>query len=204
VITQPSRIAPKKGYELNHTTDLPTAFLGVTFSPESTKPIIETIEIGSPADKVGLLEGDEIIEFEKTTVDSIEKLAERIAKKLPGEKVSLLIKRGEEELTLRPILDLRPAVEAGTFDRTAAQRDGALSSLSARGGKLSKRRAGFPRCLYHDQTLSPRLTGTPLLNLEGNVVGINIARALRHRSLAIPTDEVDTIVTRLRWEAEQK
>jgi len=203
VITQPSRSAPKKGFELNHSTDQPTAYLGVTFSPKSTKPIIETIEIGSPADKVGLLEGDEIIEFENAEISSIEKLAERIAKKLPGEKVALLIKRGEDELALRPILDLRPAVEAGTFDRTAAQRDGALSSLSSRGGKLSKRKTGFPRCLYHDQTLSPRLTGAPLINLEGNVVGINIARALRHRSLAIPTIEIDNVVARLRREAAQ-
>jgi hypothetical protein len=30
------------------------------------------------------------------------------------------------------------------------------------------------------------------------VVGINIARALRHRSLAIPTANIDTVVAELR------
>lgn len=204
VITQPARVAPKKGFELNHTSDKPSAFLGVTFAPESTTPVIETVEIGSPADKVGLLEGDEILEFENSPVKSIEALAEAISKRSPGEKVSLTVQRGENEITLRPILDIRPATSAGAFDRSASQRDGALSSLSARGGELSKRRNGFPKCLYHDQPLSPRLTGAPLVNLKGEVVGINIARAMRHRSLAVPTKEIDSVVSRLRREAARR
>ena len=69
-------------------------------------------------------------------------------------------------------------------------RDRALSSLSARGGKLSKRRNDFPRVIYHDQLLPMTETGTPLIDHEGNVLGINIARSLRHRSLAIPVSEV--------------
>jgi S1-C subfamily serine protease len=40
-----------------------------------------------------------------------------------------------------------------------------------------------------------------LVNLEGKVVGINIARAMRHRSLAIPTIMIDEVVARLRAEA---
>jgi len=179
VITQPARIAPKRGYELNVTTEKPSAYLGVTC----------------------LLEGDEILEFEDRTIESIDALVTSLTKLSAGEKVTLVIKRGEEELVLKPILDTRPATEAGTFDRSASQRDGSLSSLSARGGRLSKRRAGFPRALYHDQALSPSLIGTPLLNLEGQAVGLNIARSLRHRSLAIPTDMIDRVVAILRQKA---
>ncbi len=204
VITQPARVAPKKGYELNHTSEEPSAYLGVTFSPESTAPLIETVEIGSPADKVGLLEGDQILKFEGSPVKDLESLADGISKRSPGEKVALVVKRGKNEITFKPILDLRPPTAAGSFDRSASQRDGALSSLSARGGDLSKRRTDFPRCLYHDQPLSPLLTGAPLVNLKGDVVGINIARALRHRSLAIPTADIDTVVTKLRRKAGRR
>lgn len=203
VITQPAREAPEKGYELNYTSEKPSAYLGVTFSPVSTTPVIETIELGSPADKIGLLEGDEIIKFEGSPISTIEALADRISKRSPGEKVTLLVKRGDEEVELRPILDLRPPTSAGSFDRSASQRDGSLSSLSARGGELSKRRNGFARVLYHDQPISPLLTGTPLVNLKGEVVGINIARAMRHRSLAIPTLEIINIVDELRRKALQ-
>ncbi|HBE96735.1 MAG TPA: hypothetical protein DDW68_06150, partial [Verrucomicrobiales bacterium] len=73
-----------------------------------------------------------------------------------------------------------------------------LSSLSGRGGKLSKRRNDFPRTLYHDQVLKPQNCGAPLINRKGEVVGLNIARALRHRSLAIPAKTVNEVAKKLR------
>lgn len=204
IITQPARVAPAMGYELNYTSDEPSAYLGVTFSSESTSPIIETIELGSPADKIGLLEGDEIIEFEGKKITRIGDVAEMIGKKSIGDKVSLTVKRGDEEIELEPILDERPPASAGSFNRRASQRDGQLSSLSARGGQLSDRKNDFPYALYHDQALRPRDTGSPLVTLEGKVVGINVARAMRHRSLAIPTNEIDGIVAKLRRQADQR
>tara|TARA_B110000003_G_scaffold107123_2_gene109505 strand:+ start:9795 stop:11927 length:2133 start_codon:yes stop_codon:yes gene_type:complete len=201
VITQPGREAPKKGYELNHTSEKPSAYLGVTFSAETSAPVIETIEIGSPADKIGILEGDKIIQFEGVPVSTVEALAELLTKRSPGEKVEISIQRGSEEVKVKPILDVRPATAAGSFDRQASQRDGRLSELSARGGDLSQRRDDFPYVLYHDQLLTPRLTGTPLVDLKGEVVGINIARAMRHRSLAIPTLNLDRVIEKLRSEA---
>lgn len=201
VITQPTRAAPARGYELNHTTGQPSAYLGVTFAAGSAEPVVETVELGSPADRVGLLEGDVILELEGSLVETIESLAERLSKRSPGEKVSLLVKRGDRELTLKPILDQRPPDSTETYSRAASQRDGRLSSLSARGGDLSERRNDFPKTLYHDQTFGPRLAGTPLVNLEGKIVGINVARAMRHRSLAIPTLEVSRVVAELREQA---
>jgi serine protease Do len=41
--------------------------------------------------------------------------------------------------------------------------------------------------LQHDTPLFPEQCGGPLLDLEGKVVGINIARQGRISSLAIPT-----------------
>ncbi len=203
IITQPSRVAPKKGYELNFTGSKPSAYLGVTFSSESTQPVIETVEIGSPADRAGILEGDEILKFEGRKVGGIEDLVSRISKKSPGDKVTILVKRDEEEVKITPILEERPATAAGSFDRSASQRDGALSSLSANGGKLSKRRAGFPLAVYHDTVIRPQETGGPIMNLDGEAIGINIARALRHRSLAIPAKEIDTVVRKLRRKARR-
>ena len=203
VITQPAREAPKRGYELNYTSEKPSAYLGVTFSEEFDTPVVETVALESPADRIGILEGDEIIKLDGTSIKSIEQLIKLISKRSPGEKVTLRVKRGDKEVVLKPILDQRPASVAGSFNRAASQRDGRLASLSARGGALSKRSNGFPRALYHDQPLSPKLTGTPLVDLEGKVIGINIARAMRHRSLAIPTMLIDEVVARLRAEAAQ-
>lgn len=203
IVTQPAREAPKRGFEHNHTSEVPSAYLGVNFSAESTDLVVETVELDSPADRIGLLEGDQIVSFEGVPVDTFEALAKLLGKRSPGEKVTLRVKRGKEELTLEPILDPRPTTAADSFSRAAAQRDGRLSSLSARGGDLSDRRDGFPRALYHDQPLRPNLAGTPLVDLKGNVLGINIARSMRHRSLAIPTVTIDEVVARLRSEASR-
>jgi len=198
VITQPARSAPKKGFEKNVSSKEPSAYLGVSFSPESTSAIISGIDIDSPADKIGLFEGDEVIKMNGKSIDTAQELGEAISKHGPGEKITIVVKRGDEEVTLKPILDVRQAKAIGTFDRTAARRDDALSSLSGRGGKLSKRRNDFPRTLYHDQILKPQNCGTPLINRKGEVVGLNIARALRHRSLAIPAKTVSETARRLR------
>lgn len=202
VSTQPARPAPKKGYEVNYSSSEPVAYIGITFAVESITPVIETVDVGSPADKVGILEGDMILELNGSSLTGVEDFAKQILQKTPGEKINLLIKRENEELTFEPILDLAPPPVAGVFDRTASQRNSALTSLSSRGGKLSKRRDGFPYVLYHDQALSTHLSGTPLLTLEGQVVGVNIARALRHRSLALPTIRIDQIVAELRKKAK--
>jgi hypothetical protein len=65
------------------------------------------------------------------------------------------------------------------------------------GGKLSQRRRGFPLCIYHDAILKVEDCGAPLLDTEGKAVGIDIARALRTRSLAIPASEVKAAVARI-------
>ena len=198
VITQPARSAPKKGYELNVTSDQPSAYLGVSFSLETTAAIISGVDLDSPADKIGLLEGDEVIKFNGKSIDTTDELGEAISKHGPGEKVTIKVKRGDEEITFKPILDVRKAKAIGTFDKTASRRDDALSSLSARGGDLSDRRNGFPRAIYHDQTLKPEECGTPLVDRKGKVLGLNISRSLRHRTLAIPGKVVDEMAKKLR------
>lgn len=201
VITQPARKAPAKGYEVSYSKEQPSSYLGVTFTEDSDKPILGSIATGSPADKVGFLEGDEILKVEDTEVDNISDLIKILSTHSAGEKIAIVVKRGDKELTLEPILDFRPAAEEGSFSRSASQRDNSLSSLSARGGALSKRRNDFPRCFYHDTPLTAKTMGTPLLNLEGKIIGFNIARALRHRTLAIPTKEINDLVAELRRNA---
>src|SRR5690606_15227199 len=52
--------------------------------------------------------------------------------------------------------------------------------------QLSFRRTGFESVLQHDTFLLPEHCGGPLCDLDGHVVGINIARAERIASYALP------------------
>ena len=66
------------------------------------------------------------------------------------------------------------------------------------GSKLSERRDGFPIILQNDQVIKPTDCGGPLVDLDGKAVGINIARAGRVESYAIPTEVVMTLVDDLK------
>ncbi len=190
VITQPARSAPATGFELNVQSDQPSGYVGISFTSDDIQPTIQTVELGSPADSAGFLEGDVITHFQNKQIKNVGELGTALKKFTPGEKVQFKIKRDTETLTISVILDIRPPATSDKPDRATLQRDQALSSLSARGGKLSKRRNDFPRALYHDQLLPATHTGTPLIDAQGNVIGINISRSLRHRSLALPMPEI--------------
>src|SRR5262249_53128260 len=60
--------------------------------------------------------------------------------------------------------------------------------------ELSGRRRGFPTVLQHDTVLRPSDCGGPLVGLDGNVIGVNIARAGRTARYAIPAEDVGAVV----------
>ena len=78
--------------------------------------------------------------------------------------------------------------------RTASARREFQNQL---GGNLSQRRTGFPSALQHDTVLRPEQCGGPLFDLNGKAVGINIARAGRAASYAIPADELEALLRHL-------
>jgi serine protease Do len=66
------------------------------------------------------------------------------------------------------------------------------------GSKLSDHRTGFPMVLQHDTVLRPVDCGGPLVDLNGKVIGINIARAGRTETLAIPAEAVKPLLDDLK------
>ena len=57
-------------------------------------------------------------------------------------------------------------------------------------GETSQRRSRFDRVIQHDAPLRPNAMGGPVLDLDGNVIGINIARGGRVKSYAVPVDKL--------------
>jgi serine protease Do len=54
-------------------------------------------------------------------------------------------------------------------------------------GALSRNRTGFPTALQHDMVLEPSQCGGPIVDLNGHVIGLNIARSGRIECFAIPS-----------------
>jgi S1-C subfamily serine protease len=66
------------------------------------------------------------------------------------------------------------------------------------GSALSPRRSGYPTILTHDSIVKPADCGGPLVDLDGNVIGINISRAGRTESWAIPTEIIQDVLADLK------
>ena len=65
-----------------------------------------------------------------------------------------------------------------------------LDNTARMGGRVSRKRSGYPAAIQHDMLLTPNRCGGPLVNIDGLAVGVNIARASRVKSYAIPSEVI--------------
>jgi S1-C subfamily serine protease len=103
----------------------------------------------------------------------------------PGQTVRLVLLRDQEFVEKELTLGKRPM----DFSRAEFQ--------NRLGNQLSEKRSGFPIVLQHDGVIRPQDCGGPLVNLDGQVIGINIARAGRSESYAIPAEVIQKLLPQL-------
>jgi len=162
-------------------------YLGITLANGDGAPKIDKVEPTSAAARAGLKPGDVVLAVRGRKVPDAERLVGAIMGLEAGVVVKLKIKRGDEEKEVTATLGKRP---------TAARSRGDIQN--AMGSKLSGRRAGFPVILQHDTVIKDTDCGGPVVGLDGKAVGINIARAGRTESYAIPSDKVRALLADLR------
>ena len=68
------------------------------------------------------------------------------------------------------------------------------------GGKLSNQRRGYPSAVQTDLPIRPEDCGSPVVDLQGRVLGINVARAGRTKSYAIPAKTIEKLVRDFQFE----
>ena len=66
--------------------------------------------------------------------------------------------------------------------------------MNLMGGKLSDNRGGYASALQTDLTLGPEECGGPVVNLDGEVIGVNIARGGRVKSFALPAGDLKALL----------
>lgn len=165
----------------------PKGFLGVRVEAEPVPARLMSVQEGSAAEAADLRQGDVVVGFQDERVASSGQFLRLVGTYRPGEQVRLRLLRGDEEL--EKTITLR------------SDRRGPQSSQEPLWGPLSSVRAGFGLVLEHDTVLRPEQCGGPLVDLDGKVVGINIARAGRVETLALPAAVVQAAVRRLLAQA---
>ena len=168
------------------------AALGVVLNAKSKLLEISEVNEKSGAKEAGLQKGDVILSIEGKKVKKIEEIGEALKDRKAGSSVKLTYRRKEVETTV----DVRLAARGEMFTDQMNRND----QMS---GKFSPRRSGFPRVMQHDILGSREVCGGPLLDLDGRCLGMNIARANRAESFAIPVEDLKEIAARLMKQAEK-
>lgn len=163
--------------------------LGVAIEKGKRGVVVTQVRPGSTADVAGLVSGDRITAVGNHAVADGSSLSQAIRKIAPGQKARLAIERAGKAILLTAAM--KP-VEVPEWFRPQEIRLGAIPS---------RRLTGFPSVLTHDIPLTPEQCGGPLVNREGKIVAINIARHGRVESFAIPIGVVRKLVADARSDA---
>jgi len=150
-------------------TDLENAIdMGLTLGPDLTLSRVYPRTVG---ERLGLLVGDRVFSINSKPLTSPAQFAEIEKEIRGGDLISIRVQR---QHVIFEIIERVPELTKITKrDRWG-------------GGPYSKRRSGFSEVLVHDSVIVPEDCGGPLVNLQGQFCGINIARSMRVASFAIP------------------
>jgi serine protease Do len=169
-------VATRKGFD-RVVPGANSGFLGIALPQNEDVPRIDEVIKDTAADKAGLKKGDLILSIDGEEMKDGQSVPRKLSKYKPNDEVTIKFKRDNEEKELKIKLGKRPAE-----DNLALM------------GPVSDRKYGFPFFLEHDTVIKPSDCGGPLVDLDGKTVGVNIARAGRYETYAVPAENVQALL----------
>lgn len=169
-------------------------FLGVVMNWRHRGVGVAVSEVlpGGAAERAKINAGDTLLSVNGTNVNHPEELAKAIRSLPPNARVTLRYQRENRVKSVTVSLTAQFVADPG--DVLLKERYGRDSEF------VSKHHTGFPEVLEHDTDLFPEHCGGPLYDLTGKAIGLNIARAARITSYAIPANVIQRVYHDLRAE----
>ncbi len=167
VLSATSRTIPTRGAGLGIRMDV---------DPKHKAVRIDDLAADGPATVAGLQRGDLLLGLDGQEVTSILRVKQIMAHLSAGEEVPVRFRRDSKEVECK--------VRLASLAQVVSNFDGEDYG----NGGISIRTDGFPSVIQHATPLSPSDMGGALFDLQGNAVGINIARADRVTTFALPTE----------------
>jgi S1-C subfamily serine protease len=130
----------------------------------------------SPAAAAGLKQGDILLELGGEVLAEFKRVNEIIRGRQPGEQVAVRYRRAGKVQSVQLRLASRTKILQNWEGEDFAN------------GGISIRTDNFARVIQHDVPLHPLDMGSPLFDLEGRALGINISRVDRVTTFALPAD----------------
>jgi serine protease Do len=161
-----------------------SGFLGVSMMDVGDAPGAKIMQVipGSAAEKAGVRVDDLITSVNNVAIANRNELSTAMQRLRPGDLVTITVERGDQTLTLRATL--------GVYTEDSPEEE--MEHLLM--GSVSQRSGDFPAVYQHDTVIRPVDCGGPIVDLEGHVLGINIARAGRTETYALPADLIVPLI----------
>jgi len=160
------------------------AHLGIMADPEYKGEGVRISDVQTEygAANAGLQAGDVILKVDDRKVSGLFELKNALSTKQPGDKVNIMVESAGKERDVEIVLSNRPVIGQFSGDR--------LNQMERMGGETSRVRDGFSRVVQSDMQIPSDRLGGPVIDLEGRVVGITLARADRTRTYIMGSEAV--------------
>jgi len=160
--------------------------LGIDIENDALGPRIRQVYANSGAAMAGLKPNDVVTHVRDRRVETADALRAALREFHIGDLIDITFRRGEDER--------RASVTLRTQEQIFMTQSNAEMRVD---GRVSQRRDDFKAAIQHDSILPPTSCGGPLVDLDGNVIGLNIARVERIATYALPSETVEAVIEAL-------
>jgi len=170
-------------------------FLGIQMAPVpegqdlQAGVLVTSVINGTAAQRGDIKQGDIIVSINGESVGDPVEMRLKIAAIEPGSMVNLEVVREGRYIG--------KSVMLGDRAKLAESAQRMMDATAQMGTPMSKQKTGFPSVIEHDVVLAPDQCGGPLVDISGRILGINIARAGRTKSYAIPAARIADLLAPL-------
>ncbi len=155
------------------------AVIGIILDEAAANAVVRDVGPGLPAALAGVQPGDVIDKIDGQPLKGPKDVNQWLGRYKPGDKIAVQVTREGKPLAM--------TVELISSDKMAPKYYGEnLTRLTEAGGTVSRRHVSFISAFTHDTVLQAMDCGGPVVNLDGQAVGLNIARVDRTATYAIP------------------
>lgn len=164
------------------------AHLGILADPEFRGKGVKIADVQPEhgAAQAGIQSGDVILDIDGREISGLQELRNALTNKQPGDTVTLKIETAGKERSLEVLLTNRPM-----FGQLSPER---LSQMERMGGEPNRVRSGFSQVVQSDMKIQKNQVGGPVVDLEGRIVGITLARADRTRTYLMSGSAVNELL----------
>lgn len=165
-------------------------FLGVIMDmtqPEDGGVKLTSVMDDTAASNAGLKRNDIIISVDGKAVNNMFEMRNFLQKLTPGSSIKISYKR---DGVITPNIN----VVLGSRKKTPQVKQSRMNAMKKMGGKVNDVNEGFPQVIQSDIQIKSKFCGAPVVNLDGEIVGLVIARSSRIKAYIIEGKVLDKLL----------